>query len=111
MKKFVIISIIFVLAVLSAVLSIKYERNHPTVIGNVCQTSPENPKGLCYENLPAAGFPFSYLYDQGGVSVMGTLDIAEDNFYFTWFIADIILYFISYLIILFLIIKIYKFRF
>src|SRR3989339_1168924 len=98
MKKILIILGIITLSFLATMASIKYERTHPTVTGNVCDASPNNPRGLCYEDLPAGGFPFSYLYDSGGVSVMGTLGI-EDHFYIGWFIADIAFYFVIFCLI------------
>lgn len=95
---------ILVLSLFSTITSLKYERSNPTVIGNVCTATSDNPRGFCFEDLPAGGFPFSYLYDAGGVSVMGSLDFIEDDFYLIWFIADIAFYFLLFLTI-FLLIK------
>lgn len=89
MNKLRFIAVIIVLSFFSTVISVNYERFNPTVTGNMCG-------GPCYEDLPAGGFPFSYLYDNGGVSVMGTLSIYEDHFYLIWFLADVVFYLLLY---------------
>jgi len=82
---------ILALSFLAAIGSFKYERTHPSVTGNVCDASVNNPRGLCYENLPVGGFPFSYLFDIGGVTGQGHLEIFDD-FKTEWFIADVVFY-------------------
>jgi hypothetical protein len=94
MKKIIYILIILILSFIATAVSIKYERFHPGVTGNGCDT----PRGLCYEDLPAGGFPFTYIYDRGDVSVIGKLGL-EDNFYTGWFIADVTSYFITFFLI------------
>ncbi len=67
-------------------------RYAPEVVGNLCPRTSENPAGLCYEDLPAAGYPFSYWQDLGGLSVQGRLG-PEDKLLVIPFITDWFLYF------------------
>jgi hypothetical protein len=67
-RVFIYNAIPFTLTLLSAF----YIRHIPTVVGNVCGVTGDE---FCYESLPRAGFPFSFWIDQGGVSVMGRLDL------------------------------------
>src|SRR3989339_853071 len=98
MKKILIILGIIILSFIATVLSIRYERTHPTVNGNLCAVTEQNPGGLCYGDLPAGGFPFSYLYDAGEISIIKSLGV-EDNFYIGRFIADMIFYLVFFFLI------------
>ena len=99
MKKILIILGITILSLVATVVSVKYERMYSGVTGNVCDVSADNPNGFCYEDLPKGGFPFAYLYDQGGITMRGALEIF-DSFYVTWFITDIVFYFLLFSLIL-----------
>ena len=97
-KKILMVLGILMLAFLSTIMSITHLRTNPTVIGNLCDVTDNNPNGFCYKDLPAGGFPFSYLYDNGGVSVIGALGI-EDEFVPSLFVINIISYIVFYLVI------------
>ncbi len=99
MKKIFIVLAILPLSFLATLVSVKYERAFRGVVGNVCDVSVDNPHGFCYEDLPRGGFPFSYLFDQGGVQGEGILEGVDDTFKTGWFIADFIFYFIIFLLI------------
>lgn len=73
------------------IISFTHQRHHPVAVGNVCEKTTENPSGLCYEDLPSAGFPFSYVYDSNGSSVIGRLG-PEDRFKGGYFVLDILFY-------------------
>lgn len=79
-------------AVLITLSSLTYIRYTPTPVGNICEKTPTNPHGSCYENLPQGGFPFSYLKDDGFISAPGRLG-AEDRLDFFAFIVDLIFFY------------------
>ncbi len=56
-------------------------------MGNMCDTTRDNPFGYCYQQLPTGGWPFAFLYDSPGTSVRGRLG-AEDVFKPGWFLLD-----------------------
>lgn len=72
-------SFILFAAMIMTAASLSYLRFNPTVVGNLCKQTADNPIGYCYEPRPAGGFPLSYLYDRGGVSVEERLG-PEDTF-------------------------------
>jgi ABC-type cobalamin transport system permease subunit len=67
--------------------SVVVRRPVQTVVGNVCEPTRDNPSGLCFQPLPAAGWPFAFYYDDPGTSVRGHLGV-EDNFEPGWFLID-----------------------
>jgi hypothetical protein len=73
-----------------AVGSVAIHRQVTVVVGNVCDSTPDNPNGYCYGPVPAGGWPFAYLYDNPGVSVRGSLDFPEDDLRPGWFLADVV---------------------
>ncbi len=93
MRKILILFAILALAFITTIASIKYRRSYSAATGNVCDVSTNNPRGLCFEDRPVGGFPFSYVYDSGGVSVPYSFG-PEDHYYREWFIADIAFYFV-----------------
>ncbi len=94
MKKILIVIGILLLSFLAAIVSVKYERTYSGVTGNVCDVSTGNPRGLCYQNLPRGGFPFSYLFDNGGITGQGHFEMF-DTIKVGWLVADIAFYFIG----------------
>ena len=67
--------------------SVLIHRQIPMVTGNVCQPTNDNPEGRCYARLPAAGWPFPFLFDDPGTSVRGHL-YWNDDFAPGWFLLD-----------------------
>lgn len=56
-------------------------------VGNACTPTRENPDGLCFRRLPVGGWPFPYLYDRTGTSIVGSLGF-EDDFRLRPFLVD-----------------------
>lgn len=111
MKKIIFIFVVILISLLATALSIFYQTTYSTTQGNSCcipncSSIPycyeENPRASCdyhpecYDDYPSAGFPFAYLYDNTGISVVGSLDIGEDNFSLPWFFIDFVFYFIIF---------------
>lgn len=88
--------LLLVLSALTAYWSILYIRPYKGIIGNLCERTPENPSGYCYEMLPSGGFPFTFLRDNGGVSVVGSLSLMEDTFVLAPYLANWGIYFIFF---------------
>lgn len=86
----------------TAYWSILYIRPYKGVIGNVCDKTPANPGGDCYDMLPSGGFPFTFMWDQGGVSVVGTLSWLEDTFVLGPYLANLGFYLVIYTILFWL---------
>lgn len=61
------------------------------VTGNVCQPTGDNPEGYCYSRLPAAGWPFPFVFDDPGTSVRGHL-YWNDEFAVGWFLLDVAIF-------------------
>lgn len=91
MKKIIFTLGIAALSFGVTVVSYKYERQHSVVVGNICEKSDVNPNGLCYENLPSGGFPFSYIDDSSATSGIENLG-PEDNIQIDYFILDMVFY-------------------
>lgn len=79
------------LSLVLTIASVVVTRPYQAEVGNVCQKTVSNTRGICYAPLPAGGFPFAYLYDFGGVSVQGKLGFGEDRFVTMPFVVDWIL--------------------
>jgi hypothetical protein len=77
----------FVLAAGSVVL----HRPVRMVVGNMCETTSDNPLGYCFQQLPAGGWPFAFLFDNPATSVRGQLG-AEDVFKPGWFLLDMAIF-------------------
>jgi hypothetical protein len=58
--------------------SVVIHRPVPTAVGNMCDPAGDNPSGLCFERLPAGGWPFSFVYDDPGTSIVGRLGPEDD---------------------------------
>ena len=84
---------IALLSVTLAISSVRYHRLNPTVVGNLCKVTSANPSGHCFKPLPAGGFPLSYIFDRGGVSVQNQLGV-EDRFVWWRFGIDVLFYWI-----------------
>ena len=102
MKWLKLITLLLPLSALTAYWSILYIRPYKGVIGNLCERTPENPYGDCYDMLPSGGFPFTFMWDRGGVSVVGTLSWIEDRFELAPYLANFGFYLIIYLILFWL---------
>ena len=74
--------------------SILYTRPFKGIVGNLCDKTSENPMGDCYEMLPSGGFPFTFMWDNAGVSVVGRLSLIEDKFVLYPFLANWVFYFV-----------------
>lgn len=70
--------------------SVAVHRPERMVVGNVCDATPVNPDGLCYDLLPRGGWPFSFLADSPSTSVRGVLG-PEDTFDPTGFLLDAVI--------------------
>ena len=86
-------------ALLTAFMTVLYTRPYKGIVGNLCSQTPENPYGYCYEMLPSGGFPFAFLWDNGGVSVVGRLSWIEDDFALAPFLANVSIYLVIYAIL------------
>jgi len=93
------ICLLLVLSALTAYWSILYIRPYKGVIGNLCEVTLENPGGYCYEMLPSGGFPFTFMWDRGGVSVVGTLSWIEDRFELAPYLANFGFYLLIYTVL------------
>jgi hypothetical protein len=68
------------LAFVLAAGSVVIHRPQRMVVGNMCETTSDNPHGYCYRRLPTGGWPFAFLFDSPGTSVVGQLGLMEDDF-------------------------------
>ena len=93
MRKIGIQIIFIVVAFVATMFSSYYEQSFPDIVGNECPKTKHNESGFCYELLPKGGFPVSYLYDNSGTSVVGSLSFIEDTFYPQWFLVDLIFFY------------------
>lgn len=59
MKKTKFLSII-IIAIILTIISVNYERLTPTIVGNLCKVTKNNPMGYCHENLPAGRYNILY---------------------------------------------------
>ena len=80
LKRMVAGALFLISSLLLAYWSILYTRPFSGVVGNLCLKTDENPIGYCYEMLPKGGFPFAFMWDNGGASVVGRLSWIEDDF-------------------------------
>jgi len=71
---------LFLLAWLANIASCFDGGTYQGVIGNLCGTAETDNIGPCFEALPTGGFPITYAWDNGGVSVVGKLSFVEDRF-------------------------------
>lgn len=101
MSKTTIITLSLIIGLVLTFASGFYERTFTGVVGNVCQMTEENPGGLCYEELPMIGYPFAYIKDSGGHSVVGSVEI-DDNIIGWAFLLDWLIYSIVIAVILFI---------
>jgi len=70
-----------------AAWSVVFHRHTQSAVGNLCEQTTDNPHGTCFQNLPSGGWPFPYLHDAAGTSVIGKLG-PEDRFEPVWFLVD-----------------------
>lgn len=91
--------LLLVLSALTAYWSILYIRPYKGLVGNLCEQTRDNPSGGCYDMLPSGGFPFTFMWDQGGVSVVGTLSWIEDRFELAPYLANFGFYLLGYSLI------------
>jgi hypothetical protein len=76
------------LAVVLAAGSVAVHRSERMVVGNMCETTRDNPFGYCYQQLPIGGWPLAFLFDDPTTSVRGQLGLVEDDFRPGWFLLD-----------------------
>lgn len=93
------LALLVVLSLFVAYWSILYIRPYKGVVGNLCEKTAENPAGYCFEALPSGGFPFAFMFDNGDVSVVGSLSWIEDDFILIPFIANWCIYFVLFLLL------------
>jgi hypothetical protein len=67
--------------------SVMVHRPVRRAVGSLCAPAGDDPSGMCFQRLPAGGWPFSFLYDNPGTSVLGQLG-PEDDFKPGWFLLD-----------------------
>jgi len=79
-----------VLALLLVSVSFYYQKTGPSmeIYGTECK---DQPHGDCYGPLLGAGFPFQYVLDSPGVSIIGTIGY-EDKVKPLMFLLDILIY-------------------
>jgi hypothetical protein len=70
-----------------AATSVSFHRHVPVVVGNMCPPTAGSPSEFCYRDRLIGGWPFAFLYDNPGTSVLGALG-PEDDFRPAWFLAD-----------------------
>lgn len=104
-KRLMVIPLLLGISCLTAYWSILYIRPYKGVIGNLCERTADNPYGYCYEMLPSGGFPFTFMWDRGGVSVVGSLSWIEDTFVLEPFLANWAIYLIIYIAVFWLFIR------
>ena len=80
LKRIMGVALLLISSLIVAYWSILFTRPFPGVVGNLCLQTDENPIGYCYEMLPKGGFPFAFMWDNGGSSVIGKLSWIEDDF-------------------------------
>lgn len=95
-KRFCGLVLLLVLSFFTAFWSVLYVRPYKGVVGNLCDRVDENPMGYCYEMLPSGGFPFTFMWDNGGVSVVGRLSFIEDEIQLLPFLANWAVYFVVF---------------
>jgi len=95
------VSKLIFLALIITIISGSFEREYMGVVGNLCEKTPTNPIGYCYEKLPQKGFPIAYIRDNGQISVPGKLGYEDCKLsrcipaYLTnWLIFFFIIYFL-----------------
>jgi hypothetical protein len=85
------ILVIILAAVLITLLSYTYRWYDDGVFGTECLDPA--PDGKCYTPILRAGFPFAYVIDSSGVSVMGVLSpLGEDRVFPLAFLGNIAVY-------------------
>lgn len=90
--KILIFCAVVVFSSVLTLLSARYTKSYRGIVGNMCQVTEENPHGWCYEDLPMGGFPFGYLKDDPGTSVVGRLSFFEDYLFLDIFFLDWVFY-------------------
>jgi hypothetical protein len=84
------IIISFALGFWLAIGSVAIHRQVTMVVGNACESTPDNPHGFCDVRFRAGGWPFPYLYNTSGISVRGSLNFPNDDLVPGWFLADVV---------------------
>lgn len=100
--------LIFIISIAASLLSVSYKKNEPVAMGNLCAQTEYNQKGLCFDLLPAGGFPVTYLYSHGGVSTPNNLGFLEDDFRLWLFLVNTGIYYQLIAFVISLFIKIRK---
>ena len=71
--------ILFVLAWTANIASCGVQGTYQGATGNLCGGPETNGIGTCYRELPTGGFPITYVWDKGCVSVEGSLSVVGDR--------------------------------
>jgi hypothetical protein len=87
----ILISVILAFILVS--VSFYYQKTGPSIgiYGTECEDQPD---GYCYGPLLGAGFPFQYVLDSPGVSIVGTIGY-EDRMNPLMFLLDVLIYWAS----------------
>jgi hypothetical protein len=80
-----------VLGVLLAGASVVVQRPGTTAVDSMCRRAPGSTNGYCSTGPPVGGWPFAFLYDRPGTSVLGKLG-PEDDVRAWSFVADAAVY-------------------
>lgn len=91
-----------ILAITLAFFSVYVEQVGPQLVqyGNLCGVAGFEP---CYKLALKGGFPVAYLFDAPGVSVERQLSFGEDNLLVGSLIADVAIYFVISLLVIFVV--------
>ena len=105
MKKFLLISVLIVLAIIATRFSLYYETIHNDIQEGDCMTEFKRSGHVseaCYISEIRGGFPFTFVEDSQGVSVVGSIDhsllgaFLEDELSWSWFFVDTLFYFVIF---------------
>jgi hypothetical protein len=86
--------IAIILAIIFTWLSFWHQWYAPGIVGNIC--GPEGNE-KCNAPVLRAGFPFAYVVDNTGVSVVGKLEdvLLVEHFVISTFLLDVLIYTIA----------------
>lgn len=77
-KSLLTIATLLLIAIVSALSTIVIQPTYRARVGNVCEVTEDNPNGFCYQDLPKAGFPLSFVVDSPSTSVVGAIGLEDD---------------------------------
>jgi hypothetical protein len=80
-----------VLGIMLAGASVVVQRPGAMTVDDMCRRAPGSSNGYCSAGPPVGGWPFAFLYDSPGTSVLGKLG-PEDDVRAWAFVADAAVY-------------------